>query len=68
MVTGQRLDLQPGVTVEWRRPAYYVNPRLSERYTRYQLDSFPGLVEESPARTTPIFSLDSGIYLERPVS
>ena len=68
VVTGQRLDLQPGVTVEWRRPAYYVNPRLSERYTRYQLDSFPGLVDNSPARTTPIFSLDSGLYLERPVS
>lgn len=68
VVTGQRLDLQPGVAVEWRRPAYYVNPRLSARYTLYQLDSFPGIVDESPSRTTPIFSLDSGFFLERPVS
>jgi LPS-assembly protein len=65
VVTGRRIDIQPAVGIEIRRPGWFVNPRLSVRHTRYDLEN-PGAGNPStPDRTTPIFSLDGGVYLER---
>ena len=66
-VTGARLDFQPGISLPLERPEAYITPRLSYRYTAYELnDADPGFAE-SPTRSAPIFSIDSGLFLERPI-
>ena len=64
-VRGIRLDLKPRLTWEYRRPGYYLNPVLSLRDTRYQLDNPADGQPDAPARTLPIVSLDGGLFFER---
>ncbi len=64
-LTGSRLDLQPEVSWPLQREAGFVIPRLSLRYTRYDLDPLPGSPAAALTRTVPIVTLDNGIYLER---
>src|SRR5690606_21038221 len=47
--------------------AYFVTPSLSLRHTQYQLQDAAPDISDSPSRTLPIFSLDSGLFLERDV-
>ena len=62
--TGTRLDIITalGVPLEWS--AGFVKPRLAYRYTAYRLN---GTEQDRPTRAAPLISLDSGIFLERPV-
>ncbi len=64
-VTGDRLDLYPGVSMNLHGPAWYVTPKASVRFTQYALDNPAPGQAASPDRTTPILSLDSGLYFER---
>jgi len=64
---GWRLDGTPSVKKEFENIWGYVEPELSLRHTSYFLDRAPGL-EENPSRTLPVFSVDSGIFLERRTS
>ena len=66
-VTGYRLDLQPGIAVHLGTPAYFATPRITWEHTRYMLDdTLPG-ENDSPTRTLPIFSIDSGLAFERTI-
>ena len=67
VVTGSRLDLSPGVHYEWNDSAYYIKPAFKMRHTRYQLDNTAVGQKTSLSRSTPIFSLDSGMFFERPL-
>jgi len=64
-VTGWRLDATP--TVEWpvERPGWFLNPALSLRHTQYGLERTAAGLDDSPARTLPVASLDAGLTLER---
>ncbi len=64
---GTRLDLSPGIAYTWADSAYYLRPAFRYRHTRYQLHNTPIGQQKQLSRTTPIFSLDSGIFLERPL-
>ena len=68
-LTGARLDLQPELSWPLQRAAGFVIPRLSLRYTRYDLDPLPnGLAAGATGRltrTVPMVTLDNGIFLER---
>lgn len=67
-VDGNRLDLKPTLTQSWNRSWGFLKPRASLRHTRYDLDNrAPGL-ENSINRTTTTFSLDSGLFFDRPTS
>jgi LPS-assembly protein len=67
-VTGARTDIRPYVSLPMRRPWGYITPKASLYYTRYDLnDQFPG-EDDTPTRTVPIFSLDSGLYVDRDTS
>lgn len=64
-VEGTRIDLQPAFSLPLREGHYFLTPRVSGRYTAYQLDNqLPGLDSE-PDRFAPILSLDSGLYFDR---
>jgi LPS-assembly protein len=67
-VTAERIDLWPSVSWPYRGTAFDTTPKLGVRYTAYKLDNqAPGDPAE-PTRSTPFFSLDNTLYLERDFS
>ncbi len=66
VVNGARFDLNPYVSFPMTTAATFIEPKLSLRYTQYALNE-NSLFESSPNRVLPIFSLDSGIFLERDI-
>ncbi|MCO5093660.1 MAG: LPS assembly protein LptD [Chiayiivirga sp.] len=62
-----RVDVHPYVGWRYERAAGFIRPELGMRHTQYRLgDSYlPGFSDRSPSRTTPIFSLDTGLVFER---
>ncbi len=67
VVKGTRLDLSPGITYELSDAAYYLRPTVRLRHTHYQLQNTTAGQDKQLSRSTPIVSLDSGIFLERPL-
>jgi LPS-assembly protein len=66
LVNGSRVVFYPSVAYPLvNDPAYYVTPKLGVHSTQYSLgDNNPG-TESKYERTVPIFSMDSGMTLER---
>lgn len=64
-VTGERVDINPGISLPMRRDWGYLTPRLSGRYTAYRLDNVTAGSDDSPSRATGSFSIDSGLFFER---
>ena len=64
--TGSRLDTVAGFSYPYTSTAAFVTPRLTWHTTQYQLEDSSSIPStSSPTRDLPVFSLDSGIYLER---
>lgn len=68
VVTGVRTELLARTNLRHERQEYYLIPNLALSHTFYQLDQPDLTAPESPSRTLPLFSLDSGIFLERDTS
>lgn len=74
-VTGARIDLYPHLAAPIERAWGFLRPELALRHTRYDLDlgSFArdpvcgGACARTPTRTTPIASVDAGLYFDRPL-
>lgn len=64
-VTGQRADVQPTLSYQWRDAAWYVVPKASVRFTHYELDNTAPGQSTSFSRTIPTASLDAGMFFER---
>ncbi|MCO6413413.1 MAG: LPS assembly protein LptD [Thiogranum sp.] len=64
-VTGSRIDLFPSIRLPVQRAAFEITPKIGLRYTAYGLDQQPAEQPETPTRTTPLFSLDNTLFLER---
>ncbi len=62
-INGGRFDLMPEVSFPIRNVGSFIVPRLKLRHTQYFLDRDDG-VTDSPDRTLPILSLDSGLFFE----
>lgn len=65
LVNGQRLILNPELSWPFRRPWGYVTPRAGFHYTRYNLTG-NGDGMAGASRSVPLWSVDSGLYLDRP--
>ncbi|MEX0731017.1 MAG: LPS-assembly protein LptD [Aquisalimonadaceae bacterium] len=65
--TGVRLDMTPRLSLPIRRQAGYIQPSMAMRLTNYALDRAGTQTgeDESLTRTTPIASLDTGLYFDR---
>ncbi len=64
-LTGTRLSLHPSIAWPVERLGYFFVPKAGLRYTGYRLDSAgPGGLED-PQHSVPVYSIDSGLYLER---
>ena len=67
-VQGDRVDVEPSISLPLEGAAWFLTPRLAWRYTGYRLqDTGPGQTQNLQ-RSLPIASLDSGLYLEREFS
>lgn len=65
-VTGVRMDLRPSITFPYRTASGFVVPKAVLRYTGYSLNDQTQGKDDSPNRLIPSFSLDSGLFFERP--
>jgi len=72
-VVGDRLVAYPSISLPIQKPYGYVTPKVGFHYTSYNLDR-PGFTldgvngnYQSDTRTLPIFSLDSGLFFDRPM-
>ena len=63
--TGRRIDVQPTISFPWRTPGTFIQPKLSLRYTIYDLDNLTTTDNKSPDRFLGTFSTDSGLFFER---
>lgn len=68
LVTGSRLDLKPMLSLPLGGGAWYATPAAGVRYTQYNLDNQTTGLPDSPSRTTPIASLNSGLFFDRNTS
>ena len=65
-INGQRVVLYPSVSYPLvAQPAFYLTPRLGVHSTYYALGKNNSSALPNTSRTLPIFSLDSGVVLER---
>jgi LPS-assembly protein len=64
-VQGNRLDIYPAVSLPLHSNAGFVTPKLTYRYTQYELTDLAPGSESSPSRSLPTASLDSGLFFER---
>ncbi|MDG9926105.1 MULTISPECIES: LPS-assembly protein LptD [unclassified Pseudomonas] len=69
---GERIHLEPGVSLPLEWTWGYVKPSVKYAYTQYDLDldsigkaQVGGDFEDSPDRSVPIASIDSGLYFDR---
>jgi len=63
--TGNRLDIQPSVSLPLMNSYGYITPKLGLRYTKYNLDDTLTGSDDSPDRSVSIFSIDSGLFFDR---
>lgn len=66
---GQRLYAYPQLSLPLQTSSIYLIPKIGVSYTQYKLDrrlsAAPVDAQDSITRTLPIFSVDSGLTLER---
>ncbi len=65
---GQRLNIEPFVSMPWNSASAFVTPKLSFKYTQYLLTNQDAGKPDSVSRTVPIASIDSGMFFEKDIS
>jgi LPS-assembly protein len=64
-ITGWRLDSAPYLALDLRHPGFFLRPQVSLRHTQYTLNDQPAQTDQSPTRTLPVASIDTGLIFER---
>lgn len=65
---GSRVKIAPYISAPFRKPSGYLIPKLALQIIRYRLNQPTTETSSlSPSVTVPIFSLDSGMFFERPI-
>lgn len=64
-VTGSRFLAYPSVSFPYAQPYGYITPKLGLHYTNYSLNNINDTLPDSPTRTVPTFTLDSGVFFDR---
>lgn len=67
-VSGKRLDIRPGISIPFNTPGTYLIPKITWAETYYQMDDPISGYGNDFNRGLPIFSVDSGVILERTLS
>lgn len=66
-VTGWRAHMAPMIAWPLERPGWFVSPELSFEHTMYGLGNTAAGQPDTPSRSVPIASIDTGLALERRV-
>ncbi len=64
-VTGLRADAMPGLALPLRGPGWHFEPSAAWRVTAYDLSGTAAGADDTPGRSAPILSLDTGLVFER---
>lgn len=64
-ITGSRFTMTPAITIPLTSEYGYIIPKVSTNIRSYNLNNSP---ENNKDIITPIFSLDSGVYLDRNIN
>ncbi|TAN67799.1 MAG: LPS-assembly protein LptD [Methylobacter sp.] len=70
VVNGQRTSVKPSVSLPLQTTSAFLTPKISLQHTQYLLSNPKGgvlLSSDNPSRTLPVFSTDSGLYMEKSV-
>lgn len=62
---GGRLHLETSASIPFERSWGYIKPKVRLTQTQYSLNDQPSGFDNSPVRTVPLLSLDSGLYFDR---
>ncbi|MDA8561522.1 LPS assembly protein LptD [Gammaproteobacteria bacterium] len=65
---GNRINIQPGISLPIYHPSYYINPRLQLAMTNYNLSNISNYSNRNQNRVLPIFDISSGLYFDRNIS
>jgi len=71
VINGQRVNVKPSVSFPLQTASAFLTPKISLQHTQYALSDPKGVVlptADSISRTLPIFSTDTGLYLEKNVN
>jgi LPS-assembly protein len=66
--SGKRFDIRPGLAYPFNTPGTFLTPKISWYETYYQMDNAIDGQGNEFTRGLPVFSLDSGVILERLVA
>ncbi|HTY49203.1 MAG TPA: LPS assembly protein LptD [Steroidobacteraceae bacterium] len=64
-VTGWRLDVRPHAGLDFEGPGWFARPGIAYEYTRYSLEDTAVGQPDSPQRSLPTASFDTGLIFER---
>lgn len=62
---GHRFDIHPSLSLPLEREWGFFTPRVSTRYTAYQLEHRAAGLPDNPDRFVSSFSIDGGLFFER---
>lgn len=68
LVSGSRVSAEPWVSLPFRGAGYFLIPGARYRYASWQLDQQADNTAANPERGVSVFSLDSGLIFDRPVT
>lgn len=63
--TGNRIHIQPGLSLPIERTWFYVTPRLQFALTEYRLVSQTAPASNNPTRSLPLFDTHAGLFFDR---
>ena len=64
-VNGRRLDIRPAVSFPLSNTAAFFKPAVKYEYTAYTLSNQTPGQDNRPKRQLPLYSIDSGVFLEK---
>jgi LPS-assembly protein len=67
-LTGMRLNLTPSLAWPMETQGYFFTPKIGVNHTQYQLDGQTPGDPTDPSLTTPVYSIDGGLFLEREIA
>lgn len=65
-ISAGRTVLYPQLSLPYVTPGWYVTPKIGVNYRKYSISEQQGSTPDAISVTLPVFSIDSGMTLERP--
>jgi LPS-assembly protein len=63
--SGQRFTIKPSISLPLNNAGTYITPKLSLQHTQYILENQTPVLSTNISRTSPIASVDTGLFLEQ---